>query len=147
MKDYIKLLEEEFIINANSANAISQKAYLKNQFEFFGMTAPLRREIQKPFLVKAYLPPKKELEGLVKELWQKPQREYQHFALELTYKYVNQMEMKDIELFEFMVINKAIGWILRDYSRIDSNWVMSYCEKTKLSNLSRREALRLINKP
>ena len=222
MEDYIRQLESEFVKNANPKYAIAQKAYLKNQFEFYGMNAALRREIQKPFLAKkAYLPPKKELETIVKTLWSKSEREYQYFALELTYKYIKQIEEKDIELFEFMIlhkswwdtidfisprfigeyfkrfpdqrnpivakwlaskniwlhrssilfqlkykkdpdtvflsyiinslhgskeffINKAIGWILRDYSRVNPNWTIAFCEKTTLSNLSRKEALRLI---
>lgn len=41
-------------------------------------------------------------------------------------------------------LNKAIGWMLREYSRTDPAYVRSYCEENKLSNLSRREALRLL---
>ena len=62
-------------------------AYMKNHFEFYGIKAPIRREIQKPFLVKEYLPPKKDLEKIVKILWKKPEREYQMFAQELAQKY------------------------------------------------------------
>ena len=41
-------------------------------------------------------------------------------------------------------INKAIGWILREYSRTNPDWVIDFVEKTTLSNLSKREALRLL---
>jgi len=41
-------------------------------------------------------------------------------------------------------INKAIGWVLREYSKTDSKWVLDFVSKTELSNLSRREAVRLI---
>ena len=41
-------------------------------------------------------------------------------------------------------INKAIGWILREYSKINPQWVMEFAGKTALSNLSQKEALRLI---
>lgn len=41
-------------------------------------------------------------------------------------------------------INKAIGWVLRDYSRVNPKWVVEFANKTALSNLSRREALRLL---
>ena len=76
---------------------------MRNQFEYYGIKTPLRREIQKPFLVKAYLPPKAELEELIKILWAKPQRDFHLFAQELLYKYVKQFEKKDVQLFEFMV--------------------------------------------
>ena len=42
-------------------------------------------------------------------------------------------------------INKAIGWILRQYSRTDANWVTNFIENhPRLANLSRKEALRLL---
>ena len=43
-------------------------------------------------------------------------------------------------------INKSIGWILREYSKTNKDWVLDFIEKHKLSNLSIREALKHINK-
>ncbi|WP_198931745.1 DNA alkylation repair protein [Labilibacter marinus] len=221
MKDYINTLEIEFMRYADEVNASAQKKYLKNQFEFFGIKTPQRREIQKAFLHKDYLPPKLELATILKECWQKPQREFQHFALDLSYKYLKQIEFNDIALFEYLIlnkswwdtvdgvapklvaeyfkkfpeqrdmyidkwissgniwlqrtclifqlfykdeldtkllayvieqllgtkeffINKAIGWILRQYSRTNPQWVLEYVDKTALDPLSRREAIRLM---
>jgi 3-methyladenine DNA glycosylase AlkD len=39
-------------------------------------------------------------------------------------------------------IQKAIGWILREYSATNPNWVRNYVSKTQLKPLSKREALR-----
>ncbi|MBF0278572.1 MAG: DNA alkylation repair protein [SAR324 cluster bacterium] len=49
---------------------------------------------------------------------------------------------------EEFFIRKAIGWILRDYSRFDPNWVNDFVKKNHdgLSGLSRREALKRINR-
>jgi len=222
MTDYIATLEQEFESHSDSKIAAGQKAYMRNQFEFYGIKSPKRREIQKPFLAKSYLPPKEELHALVKTLWLKPQRDYQFFAQELVFNYKNGFGQNDIRLLEYMVthkswwdtvdyiavkligpyfekhpeqldtylekwlasgniwlqrccllyqlkrkddidtfrlnhiiqqplgskeffINKAIGWILREYSRTNPNWVKEFVAKTDLANLSRREALRLIN--
>ncbi len=222
MNEYITTLENEFKAQANDVIAIQQKAYMRNQFEFYGMPAKTRREAQKPFLVKAYLPEKKELHLLVKTLWEKPQRDYQMFAIDLMLKYVKRLDKEDIELLEYMVtqkswwdsvdvvadklmgayfksypeerekyvnkwlqseniwlqrsallfqlkykndldtkllshcinsllgskeffINKAIGWVLRQYSKTNPNWVVDFVSKTHLSPLSKKEALRLIN--
>jgi 3-methyladenine DNA glycosylase AlkD len=41
-------------------------------------------------------------------------------------------------------INKAIGWVLREYSRTNPKWVIEFVDKTALHNLSKKEALRLI---
>lgn len=195
---------------------------MKGQFEFYGLKAPVRREITKPFLVREYLPKKEELTPMLKALWSLPQREYQMFAMDLAVKYVKQWEENDIALLEHLVINKswwdtvdfvayklvgsyfklypakrdqyvqkwldsgnmwlqrtailfqlkykdqtdietlshcitsllgskeffinkAIGWILREYSRTKPQWVIHFVSRTKLQPLSEREALRLLN--
>jgi len=221
IEEFIDTLSSEFQKNANTKIAAEQKAYMRNQFEYYGIKTPKRREIQKPFLVKQFLPSKKEAIQIVKSLWNKPQRDYHYVAQELLFKYSRNIEEKDIAIFEFMVIhkswwdtvdfiatkligayfktypekrkptiekwimsnniwlqrsavlfqlkykegldtdilaftikpllgskeffiNKAIGWVLRDYSRVNPEWVMDYVDNTPLNNLSKREALRLI---
>lgn len=221
MIEFINTLEIEFEKHNNAKIAIEQKAYMRHQFQFYGLKATVRREIQKTFFIKEYLPQKNEIEHIIKTLWEKPQREYQLFAQELAFKYVKQLELKDINLFEFMVtnkswwdtvdfianklmgeyfktfpnqkekyvtkwlksdnmwlqrsallfqlkyknkidtvllsstinsllnskeffINKAIGWVLREYSRTNPNWVIEFVNNTELSTLSKKEALRLL---
>lgn len=221
MSNFIKSLEQEFERNSNAKIAAGQKAYMRNQFEFYGLKSPLRRELQKPFLVKKHLPHKRELAAIIKELWGRPEREYQFFAQELCFKYVNYFERKDIQLLTFMVthkswwdtvdyiavkligayfrmhqdqldstiekwlasnniwlqrccllyqlkskenmdtirlsliikyllgskeffINKAIGWVLREYSRTNPKWVSDFVATNDLAPLSKKEALRLM---
>lgn len=43
-------------------------------------------------------------------------------------------------------INKAIGWILREYSKTDPDWVVQFVENNELANLSRREALKWLER-
>ncbi|MBK6266132.1 DNA alkylation repair protein [Marivirga sp. S37H4] len=221
MKEFILTFENELKKHSNVQIALEQKAYLRNQFEFYGLKTTDRRAIQKPFLIRAYLPEKKELHKLVKILWKRPQREYHYFAQELAFKYINQLEKDDIKLFEWMVlhkswwdtvdfianklmgayfkvypeqkqeyvqkwlqsnniwlqrsallfqlkykqevdtsllstiinklsgskeffINKAIGWVLREYSQTNPDWVTEFVNKTALNALSKKEALRLM---
>ena len=219
--NFIPILEKEFVSKSNTEIASGQKAYMKNLFEFYGVKAPVRQEIQKPFFNKKFLPPKVGLEKTAKALWNKPQREFQYFAQEFVQCYTKHFEKKDIRLFEFMIthkswwdtvdfiasklvgeyfkrfpeernqrvekwitsgniwlqrtavlfqlkykedvdtvllsrvinvllgseeffINKAIGWMLRQYSKTNPEWVLDFCNQTSLDKLSRREALRLI---
>ncbi len=223
MQNYIDTLISEFSKNSNSEIAKGQIKYMKNNFYFLGLKTPLRRKIQKPFLVSNYLPAKDEAFQIVKLLWQKPEREYHYFAQELAFKYVKQIEKEDIILFEYMIVNqswwdttdfiapklagayfkqfpelrdkytnkwlkseniwlqrsailfqlhyknevdtillsliinilkntneffiqKAIGWMLRQYSSTNPSWVIEFVANTELSGLSSREALRLLNK-
>ncbi|WP_404432907.1 DNA alkylation repair protein [Microbacterium lacus] len=46
--------------------------------------------------------------------------------------------LSDREFF----IRKAIGWSLREYARVDPDWVRAYVEAHDMSPLSRREALK-----
>lgn len=218
---FINALETEFKNNVNTTIALQQKAYMRDQFEYYGLKTDTRRALQKPFLVKVFLPKKTEAQDIIKQLWVKPQRDFQLFAQELAFKYIKQLELTDVSLFEFMItnkswwdtvdfiavkllgayfktfpeqrtlyinkwlksnniwlqrsallfqlkykqdidtqllsitinallgskeffINKAIGWVLREYSRTNPEWVIDFASKTELSNLSNKEALRLI---
>jgi 3-methyladenine DNA glycosylase AlkD len=44
-------------------------------------------------------------------------------------------------------LRKAIGWALREYSKTDPQSVVEFVESEKLSPLSVREALKIVNKP
>ena len=221
MNEYIQTLKLEFEKHQNPVVAGEQKAYMRHQFEFYGLKAPVRRDIQKPFLITKYLPAKGELHGIVKELWELPQRDFQLFAQELVFKYAKGFDKSDMALLEFMVvnkswwdtvdyiayklmgaylyqypdeqkfyvdkwlqsenmwllrsallfqlkykeeldtellahcivkllgskaffINKAIGWVLREYSKTNSQWVLEFVNAYFLHPMSRREALRLV---
>lgn len=43
-------------------------------------------------------------------------------------------------------INKAIGWILREYSKTDPEWVVDYVKNHPLAPLSKREALKWLER-
>lgn len=47
-------------------------------------------------------------------------------------------------LLKEIFIIKTIGWILREYSKTNPEWVIAFTEKTALNPLSKKEALRLV---
>jgi 3-methyladenine DNA glycosylase AlkD len=216
-------IKEVFSKNSNESIAWGQSAYLKNNFEFFGLKSPKRKELQRPFLIKKNLPCKEVAFQLVQDLWNEPQRELHYFALEILFKYKNEYQKEDLKFFEKLItenswwdsidfiapnilgvyfkkfpgmrketiggwleseniwlqrsallfqlkykeeldkalltyvidrlnnekeffIRKAIGWILREYSKVNPDWVTKYVEKTTLQPLSRKEALKVIER-
>ena len=220
---FINYLEEEFNKYADPVIAKSQQAYMRNKFDFHGLTAATRRKIQKPLLTKHVSISTIELQEITKILWHKNQREYQYCAQELIMQNIQQFKKDDINLFEFMIknkswwdtidflapkiighffqtqpkitektiekwltsnniwlqrscllfqlkykenlnvellthiinsllgskeffINKAIGWILREYSKTNEKWVIKFVEKTELSSLSKKEALKFMER-
>jgi 3-methyladenine DNA glycosylase AlkD len=44
-------------------------------------------------------------------------------------------------------LQKAAGWALRQLSKVNPKAVITFVNSSTLSNLTRKEALRLINKP
>ncbi len=186
------------------------------------MKTDIRRQLQRPFFNRAFLPPKASLENLMKILWQKPEREFHYFGQELAFCYKQDSDINDILIYEYMIrhkswwdtvdyianklvgnyflqfpnevdsyvdkwissnniwlqrstllfqlkykdrldtqllqsiinrltpsneffINKAIGWILSEYSRTNPIWVVKFVESANLSSMSKKVALRVIN--
>jgi len=91
---------------ANAAKAAAAKAYLRNQFEFFGIATPARRAICKEYM-RSHLPEYHELSQIIHELWELPQREYQYFAVELLAVFRKQWQENIIVLAEYLIIHKS----------------------------------------
>lgn len=219
--DYIQTLISEFERERNPENAAQQKAYMRNQFEFIGLTATQRRALSKPFLAKDHLPTKAKAFQISRELWTQDEREYQLFSMDLLLKYNRKLDREDLAHLEHFIthkswwdtvdmlayklvgaymlkfpeaqkpkvdqwlasdnlwlqrtailfqlqykeqldtellthaihamlgskeffINKAIGWVLRQYSRTHPEWVKEFVAQTELHALSRKEDLRLL---
>jgi len=218
---FLNTLEDHCKREANPTIAEGQKAYMRHQFDFYGIKTPVRRGIQKILFQKDLLPPKEDLFAIIKSLWDLPQRENQYIGQELAKRYLKNLEPDDHLIFGFMIthkswwdtvdfiasnlvgayfkdfpekrdeitdnwmssgnmwlqrsvllfqlkyketldtaflektvqkllgsdeffINKAIGWILREYSKTNPEWVINFVKETPLHSLSRKEALRLI---
>lgn len=123
METYISALSKLFKENANPTRATQQEAYMKGRFVFFGITSPDRKQLQKPFLQKEYLPTKKDAFSISKELWQKPEREFHYFSIELLDKYKKQLAIDDISFYEWLIIHQS-WWDTVDF--IASNLVGNY---------------------
>jgi 3-methyladenine DNA glycosylase AlkD len=222
MSIFIENLKLAFAAAENPGNALQQKAYLRNQFDFFGLKSPEQTELRRHFLKKHGMPETDNLPGLIREMWQQPEREFQYFGMMLTDKYIRKTEAGFIDVLEFMVttkswwdtvdyiaaglmgahfkrfpeqipaytekwmasgniwlqrsallfqlkykkdtdiklmfnlikrlaneneffIRKAIGWVLREYSKTNPEIVVGFVETHTLKPLSKREALKRIN--
>ncbi len=83
MNPYIKPIAEELLNLADTERAVSAKAYMKNQFDFFGIPMAERRALCKKYMKQSALKSQADLEVIVNELWMLPQREFQYFGIEL----------------------------------------------------------------
>jgi len=117
MHVYIQPIAKQFLQNAHAENAAGAKAYMRNQFEYFGIKAATRQSISKDYM-KAELPAFTELEIIVKELWQLPEREYQYFAIDLIAVMKKHWTTDTVVLIEFVLINKS-WWDTVDHAASD----------------------------
>ena len=223
MKQYIQNLRLAFQEYANFEIAAQQKAYMRNQFEYFGVKSPEQKAIRRDFLKQYGLLEIGELENLIRELWLQPERELQYFAMMLADKFIKKTDADFIAVLEFMIttkswwdtvdyiaavlvgahfkkfpeqipdytekwmvsgdfwlqrtallfqlkykkntdlklmfslikrlshldeffIRKAIGWVLREYSKTDPETIIRFVETHDLKPLSRKEALKVIER-
>lgn len=113
---YINKIAYKFKRHANPENAVPMKQYMKNRFEFFGIKSPERKIIFKKFFTENGLPEFTELEEIVCKLFQKREREFQYFAIELCGKFKKHWQEETLSLFEEMATTKS-WWDSVDYIR------------------------------
>jgi len=111
---YIIPIAKQFAQHQNIEDAAGAKAYMRNQFEFYGLKTPLRRQLTKEY-IKKNKPDYKDLERITIELWSFPQREFQYFAIELIASLKKQWDIKIIDLIEFIIVNKS-WWDTVDFA-------------------------------
>ena len=107
MHAFLLPLEKQFKKHANKIKAESAKAYLLNQFEFYGIVMAERRKLCKDFIQANPLSSINETEKIVKEAWQLPQREWQYFAIELASYNKKQWKISTIKLIEYCITHTS----------------------------------------
>ncbi|MDX2444830.1 MAG: DNA alkylation repair protein [Bacteroidales bacterium] len=119
----IHKLEEKFKVAADPSRALQMEKYMKDRFPFFGIQANPRRAICSEFMKEYGLPEKKDLFEVISQLWEKEEREFQHFGAELANRYKKNIEGNDLEMYRWMLVQKS-WWDSVDF--IAANLVGSY---------------------
>lgn len=105
----ILLPELKAVIEALSNKSLIPKmeAYMKNNFNFLGIKAPVRKEFFIK-IIKPILKNEKELSFFVaQEFWKLNEREYQYLALEILQLHKKKYGKEDIIFFEELVTSKS----------------------------------------
>ena len=219
MHTYAASLKTLFEQHANASNAAPMKKYMRDQFEYLGIKSPEFKALMKEHVAIHGLPPIKDLDAILRDLWSLPQREFQYAANNLLGRLEKELPARSIRTIEYMIvtkswwdtvdtisggalgvhfrrfpeirdrylarwrasenfwlrraallfqlnykketdfdlltemirenlgskeffINKAIGWSLRQYARVDPQAVRKFVNSTALHPLSRREAMK-----
>jgi 3-methyladenine DNA glycosylase AlkD len=218
MHPYVASLKKLFEQNADPVLAAPMKKYMRDQFEYLGIKSPQVKALFRQAIHENGLPDMEELDQVIRELWELPQREYQYIAISIMERLEKKLPSRAIQTLEYMIvhkswwdtvdnishvvgihfkrypdvrerylakwrasnnfwlrrtailfqldykkdtdfdllseiirenldskeffINKAIGWSLRQYARVDPEAVMKFVKSTPLHPLSRREAMK-----
>lgn len=104
---YLVEIQKIFAANGDKVIAKGAKAYLLNQFEFYGIKTPLRRQLCKTFYKTNPIENHAELSKLIKECFAAPQRELHYFAIELLGYHKKIWSNKTLPLIEWIITHKS----------------------------------------
>jgi len=106
-KVIIHYFKEELEQLSHPASAVKMAAYMKDNFKFYGVAAPARKELviriwhtEKPFISE-------NIRTLIRQLWVKEEREYQMIALDLMGRCKKQFLETDLALLEELITTKS----------------------------------------
>jgi 3-methyladenine DNA glycosylase AlkD len=107
MHPYTIPLKELFEQNSDPAQAVPMKKYMREQFEYLGIKSPQFKILFGQHVAEHGLPAVNELDGIVRELWGLPQREFQYAAVGLVGRLDKQLSSKSIKTLEYMITHKS----------------------------------------
>lgn len=122
----LKQLRSLFGEHRNDVLAGKMKGYMRNQFEFYGIQSPLRRELTKKFLNEYGFPQEDQVYEVITSLWSMDERELACVALQIMDMRKRKFHLDDIKLIEYMTIHKS-WWDTVDH--IASNHAGHYFNK------------------
>lgn len=133
MTQFVTTLNALCIAHSNEDNASQMKAYMRDQFEFFGIKTKERRALLK----EAYIEHKPDVDSnirtIVFELYEQPQRELHHCGIELFQKILKKKYLEsDIVLIEKLITNNS-WWDSVDFiaKQILGEYLLQFPKATK----------------
>lgn len=134
MHPWLAPLHATFKRHANAENAAAMSAYMKGHFPFFGIKAPVRRELVREHIAVHGAPPLEELPDIVRSAFALPQRELHLVAVDLLMKHAKKLTPEHLPLVEELITTKSwwdsvdalaihvVGVILKRYPKEVARW-------------------------
>ncbi|MEO4006117.1 DNA alkylation repair protein [Flavobacterium sp. CAU 1735] len=126
-------LTQAFRENASADNAGPMEAYMKHHFQFYGIKAPLRKQITKQIGSQHKTEVKNNAREIGLTLLQQQQREFHYAAMEILEKELRgKFVKKDIELIEKTLITDS-WWDTVDFlaKYLLGNYLLQFPEETE----------------
>lgn len=126
---YVALVRDLFAQNGNPETAQGQMAYMRHQFEYFGLKMPAWTALTKAIHAQHGLPDGEDLKALARLCFEDEHRELHYFALETVQKQLKRQTAEFIYFLEELAlthswwdtvdwINKLVGLHLRRYPEL-----------------------------
>jgi 3-methyladenine DNA glycosylase AlkD len=107
MHPYVLSLKKLYEQNANPAQAVAMKKYMRDQFEYLGIKTPQGSALMKEFIKEHGLPPIDQLDTISRDLWSLPQREFQYAAVGFMGNLEKKYEPESITTIEHLLVTKS----------------------------------------
>lgn len=113
--DYYALVRDRFRAEGNPAIAQGQMAYMRHQFDFFGLKMPAWMALTKAIQAEHGLPQGEDLKTFVRLCFQDEHREMQYFGLETLQKSLKKLPAEDIGFLEELICTRSwwdsVDWL------------------------------------
>lgn len=106
-KELLISIASDFNAISNNERAIKMEAYMKNQFNFYGVDATQRKSIFKSHKQNFKLLDSSQINALCSTMWEFPQREWQYLALDFLDTLQKKNNKSSIILFEELILHKS----------------------------------------
>ncbi|GAB4145182.1 MAG: DNA alkylation repair protein [Bacteroidia bacterium] len=106
-KTYVSGINKLFLENSDPERAEGAKAYMRNLFDFYGLSSPIRKSLAAGYIKENGVPDISELENIIELCWKNPNREMQYFGMDLAVKLRKKLRKEDIALIEYMITEKS----------------------------------------
>lgn len=104
---FLEKIKSVFSKNAVLEDASKMESYMRNQFKFYGLKSPLRKQLQKEILKETGMPNVNDIEYIVSKLWYSDERELQYFAMVILQKSLKNFDSNIVDFLEELIINKS----------------------------------------
>jgi 3-methyladenine DNA glycosylase AlkD len=92
---------------ADPQQAVQMARYMRDQFAFYGIKSPLRREILSGFLREYGVPVVEDVPEVVQALWELPEREQQYNALDILIRLQKKLRPDFLPTLERLITTKS----------------------------------------
>lgn len=107
VKTLVEKVARELHKNADHKKSQPMKKYLRDKFEFFGLSSPVRKSVCKELLKEKLN--SGDTRDFVRLLWTKPEREFQYFAIDYLEKHLESSTdfEENIQCMKDLIMNKS----------------------------------------